>query len=70
MISSKPLTCSSVTTVKLDQIIYKSSHDMRAPLMSILGLVNLARKTYVKRKHSACMYKVERTQPLRIMTNM
>lgn len=29
---------------ELDSFIYKSSHDMRAPLMSILGLVNLARK--------------------------
>ncbi|HAA15070.1 MAG TPA: hypothetical protein DCE41_26590 [Cytophagales bacterium] len=29
---------------ELDSFIYKASHDMRSPLLSILGLVNLARK--------------------------
>ena len=33
---------------ELDSFIYKSSHDMRAPLMSILGLINLGRKATEK----------------------
>jgi PAS domain S-box-containing protein len=31
--------------IELDSFIYKASHDLRAPLLSILGLINVAEKT-------------------------
>ncbi|QSE97756.1 PAS domain-containing sensor histidine kinase [Fulvivirga lutea] len=36
---------------ELDQFIYKTSHDLRAPLLSALGLVELARQDPEKEKH-------------------
>ncbi len=32
------------TNKELDELVYRSSHDLRAPLASILGLINLAKK--------------------------
>ena len=31
---------------ELDSFVYKSSHDLRAPLRSLIGLLNLARKEH------------------------
>jgi signal transduction histidine kinase len=33
------------TNMELDRFVYSPSHDMRAPLSTMLGLLNLARKT-------------------------
>ena len=35
---------------QMDQVIYKTTHDLKAPLMSALGLVNLAQKASVEEK--------------------
>lgn len=35
---------------QLDQVIYKTTHDLKAPLMSAMGLVNLAEKASVDEK--------------------
>lgn len=32
------------TNRELDELVYRSSHDLRAPLASVLGLINLAKK--------------------------
>jgi two-component system sensor histidine kinase/response regulator len=32
------------TNKELDELVYRSSHDLRAPLASVLGLINLAKK--------------------------
>lgn len=37
---------------ELDQFIYKTSHDLRAPLLSALGLVELAEKDPEKERHN------------------
>ncbi len=38
------------TNKQLDQVIYKTTHDLKAPIMSALGLVNLAEKAPVEQK--------------------
>lgn len=35
---------------QLDQVIYKTTHDLKAPLMSTVGLINLARKAKPEEK--------------------
>ena len=32
------------TNIELDNFVYKVSHDLRAPIASVLGLVNLAKR--------------------------
>jgi PAS domain S-box-containing protein len=34
------------TNEELDRFVYSASHDMRAPLSSLLGLINISEKTY------------------------
>ena len=34
------------TNAELDRFVYSTSHDLRAPLMSVLGLINLSEKIY------------------------
>lgn len=38
------------TNKQLDQVIYKTTHDLKAPIMSALGLVNLAEKAPVEQR--------------------
>ncbi len=38
------------TNQQLDQVIYKTTHDLRAPLMSAIGLIRLAEKASEKEK--------------------
>jgi PAS domain S-box-containing protein len=38
------------TNQQLDQVIYKTTHDLKAPLMSALGLVNLAERATLEEK--------------------
>lgn len=38
------------TNKQLDQVIYKTTHDLKAPIMSALGLINLAEKTPVDQR--------------------
>jgi signal transduction histidine kinase len=33
---------------ELDRFVYSTSHDLRAPLSSLLGLINIAAKTSIK----------------------
>jgi len=35
---------------QLDQVIYKTTHDLRAPLMSAIGLINLAEKAPIEQR--------------------
>lgn len=44
---------------ELDQLMYKTSHDLRSPLSSILGLVNLAHLDSNKENHIAYFNKIE-----------
>ena len=38
------------TNKQLDQVIYKTTHDLKAPIMSALGLINLAEKAPVEQR--------------------
>jgi signal transduction histidine kinase len=40
---------------ELDQFIYRTSHDLRSPLSSIMGLVNIAQKTDDTREIQLCL---------------
>jgi len=44
---------------ELDQLMYKTSHDLRSPLSSILGLVNLANLDPSKDNHITYLNKIE-----------
>lgn len=44
---------------ELDQLMYKTSHDLRSPLSSILGLVNLANLDPEKENHIIYLNKIE-----------
>lgn len=44
---------------ELDQLMYKTSHDLRSPLSSILGLVNLANLDPIKENHLTYLNKIE-----------
>jgi PAS domain S-box-containing protein len=44
---------------ELDQLMYKTSHDLRSPLSSILGLVNLAHLESTAENHSVYLNKIE-----------
>jgi PAS domain S-box-containing protein len=44
---------------ELDQLMYKTSHDLRSPLSSILGLVNLANLDPSKDNHIIYLNKIE-----------
>ncbi|MDX1627490.1 MAG: PAS domain S-box protein, partial [Fulvivirga sp.] len=44
---------------ELDQLVYKTSHDLRSPLTSILGLVNLAKKDDTREAKREYLDKIE-----------
>ncbi|MCG8306754.1 MAG: PAS domain-containing sensor histidine kinase [Cytophagales bacterium] len=43
------------TNLELDNFVYSASHDIRSPLTSILGLINIALKTNDKREIEDCL---------------
>lgn len=43
------------TNAELDKFVYSTSHDLRAPLMSILGLIELAKTTKSKTDRGQCL---------------
>lgn len=44
---------------ELDQLMYKTSHDLRSPLSSILGLINLAHLESTAQNHLVYLNKIE-----------
>lgn len=40
---------------ELDRFVYSASHDMRAPLSSLLGLINVAEKTQTPQEIATCL---------------
>ncbi len=49
------------TNEELDNFVYKVSHDLRAPISSILGLVNIAKKDNSLPNMLACIEQIEKS---------
>lgn len=49
------------TNEELDNFVYKVSHDLRAPISSILGLVNIAKRDNAVENMLACVDQIERS---------
>ena len=49
------------TNEELDNFVYKVSHDLRAPISSILGLVNIARNDNAVENMLACVDQIEKS---------
>ncbi len=45
--------------LELDNFVYSASHDIRSPLTSILGLINIASKTKDKQEINKCLQLIE-----------
>ena len=45
--------------LELDNFVYSASHDIRSPLTSILGLINIASKTKDKQEINKCLHLIE-----------
>lgn len=43
------------TNEELDRFVYSASHDMRAPLSSLLGLITIAEKTHTPQETAMCL---------------
>lgn len=46
------------TNEELDRFVYSASHDMRAPLSSVLGLINIAKKSTTTEEITYCLDKM------------
>ena len=49
------------TNEELDNFVYKVSHDLRAPISSILGLVNIAKRDSTIENMMACVDQIEKS---------
>jgi signal transduction histidine kinase len=49
------------TNEELDNFVYKVSHDLRAPISSILGLVNIAKRDSTIENMMACVEQIEKS---------
>lgn len=49
------------TNEELDNFVYKVSHDLRAPISSILGLVNIAKNDNAVENMMACISQIEKS---------
>jgi signal transduction histidine kinase len=49
------------TNEELDNFVYKVSHDLRAPISSILGLVNIAKRDNAVENMLACIDQIEKS---------
>ncbi len=49
------------TNEELDNFVYKVSHDLRAPISSILGLVNIAKNDNALENMMACIEQIEKS---------
>lgn len=49
------------TNEELDNFVYKVSHDLRAPISSILGLVNIAKRDNAVESMLACIDQIEKS---------
>jgi len=49
------------TNEELDNFVYKVSHDLRAPISSILGLVNIAKRDNAVESMLACVEQIEKS---------
>ncbi len=49
------------TNEELDNFVYKVSHDLRAPISSILGLVNIAKSDNLTKNTLTCIQQIEKS---------